>query len=157
MTSVPHPESLPVRHEVSVQRACYEVYRILQWGFVAVPIIAGLDKFFYVLTDWSQYVAPWAARIVGGNVRTAMMVVGIIEIIAGIGVAIKPRYFGFVACAWLCCIIINLLTKSGYYDIALRDFGLAVAAFCLGLLAMVYDHGNFGGLMRNKMAPPLER
>jgi hypothetical protein len=153
MTSVPHPESLPVRPAVSVQRAGYEVYRILQWGFVAVPIIAGLDKFFYVLTDWGQYLAPWAARMIGGNVHACMMIVGIIEIIAGIGVAIKPKYFGFVVVGWLLCIIVNLLTKSGYYDVALRDFGLAVAAFCLGRLAMVYDHGNFGGLMRHTMTP----
>lgn len=113
----------------------YQAYRILQLGFVAAPILAGLDKFFNVMVEWEQYLAPFIGNMIGA--RTFMIVVGVIEIAAGIGVALKPRLFAYVVAAWLAGIIVNLLL-TGYYDIALRDLGLALGALALGRLSMMY-------------------
>jgi uncharacterized membrane protein YphA (DoxX/SURF4 family) len=117
----------------------YQAYRILHFGFTALPVIAGLDKFTHILVNWDMYLAPVIARISSIPVHTLMMVIGIIEIIAGILVAIKPRIGAYIVAAWLCGIIINLLLLSGYYDIALRDFGLALGAIALGRLSMNFD------------------
>jgi uncharacterized membrane protein YphA (DoxX/SURF4 family) len=117
----------------------YQAYRILYFGFTALPIIAGLDKFTHILVNWDMYMAPVIARISPIPAHTLMMVIGVIEIIAGILVAIKPRIGAYVVAAWLCGIIINLLLLSGYYDIALRDFGLALGAIALGRLSMNFD------------------
>lgn len=114
----------------------YLAYRILQIGFVAAPILAGLDKFFNILVDWSQYLAPFIGDMVGAG--TFMAIVGVIEIVAGIGVAVKPRIFAYVVSGWLGAIIINLLLIPGYYDVALRDLGLALGALALGLLSQTY-------------------
>jgi hypothetical protein len=91
-------------------------------GFIAAPIIAGLDKFFHILVDWTQYLAPIVPRLTGINAATFMMIVGIIEIVAGIVVAVKPKFGGLLVAAWLWGIIINLSLIPGFYDIALRDF-----------------------------------
>lgn len=115
----------------------YQAYQILHIGFVVAPIVAGLDKFLGFLTDWSQYLAPIFGNAIGAD--TFMMVVGVIEIIAGIGVALKPRIFAYVVAAWLVGIILNLLILGDYFDIALRDLGLALGALALGRLAAVYD------------------
>ena len=115
----------------------YQAYRILQVGFVAAPIVAGLDKFLGLLTDWEQYLAPFIADVIGAG--TFMAIVGVIEIAAGIGVAIKPRIFAYVVSAWLVGIIINLLMIPGFYDIALRDLGLALGALALGRLSETYS------------------
>jgi hypothetical protein len=117
----------------------YQAYRILHFGFTALPIIAGLDKFTHILVNWDMYLAPVFARISPILAHTLMMVIGVIEIIAGILVAIKPRIGAYVVATWLCGIIINLLLLSGYYDIALRDFGLALGAIALGRLSMNFD------------------
>lgn len=114
----------------------FQAYRILQIGFVVAPIVAGLDKFMGLLTDWEQYLAPFIADIVGAG--TFMAIVGVIEIAAGIGVAVKPRIFAYVVSAWLVGIIINLLLIPGFYDIALRDLGLALGALALGRLSEKY-------------------
>ncbi|MEX2218398.1 MAG: hypothetical protein WD749_06515 [Phycisphaerales bacterium] len=111
-----------------------QAFWLLRAGFTAVPIVAGMDKFFHALVNWDQYLAPWVARIVGGA-HGFMLVVGVVEIIAGIGVAIWPRIFGWVVAAWLLGIVVNLLTLPGYYDVALRDVGLMVGAVALALLA----------------------
>jgi hypothetical protein len=126
----------------------YQAYRILQLGFVAAPILAGADKFFDKLADWDHYLAPQVSALVGGHAHGFMMVVGAIEIVAGIGVALKPRYFAYVVAAWLLGIIVNLLLTGTYFDIALRDLGLALGALALGRLAQLYDRGMAGGLMR---------
>jgi hypothetical protein len=115
----------------------YQAYRILQLGFVVAPIVAGLDKFTGLLTDWEQYLAPFISDAIGAG--TFMAVVGVIEIAAGIGVAIKPRIFAYVVSAWLVGIIINLLLIPGFYDIALRDLGLALGALALGRLSETYS------------------
>lgn len=116
----------------------YQAFWILRLGFIAAPILAGLDKFFYLLTDWSQYVAPLVEQAVGGQVGAFLAVVGVIEIVAGIGVALKPRIFAYVVAAWLVGIIINLLLIPGYFDVALRDLGLALGALALGRLSEMY-------------------
>lgn len=114
----------------------YQAYRILQLGFVAAPIIAGLDKFTNLLVDWEQYLAPFIGDLIAPGVF--MGIVGVIEIVAGIGVALKPRLFAYVVAIWLVGIIVNLLL-TGYYDIALRDLGLALGALALGRLSEHFD------------------
>ena len=103
------------------------------------PIAFGLDKFFNVMVDWPVYLAPWINDIAPGTGQQFMYFVGVTEIAAGVMVALKPRYGAYVVAGWLGGIILNLLTYSGYYDIALRDFGLMLGALTLARLASVYD------------------
>ena len=117
----------------------YQAFLLLRIVFAVAPIVFGLDKFFNVLVDWESYLAPWINDIVPGNAATAMHLVGVVEIVAGIAVALKPRYGAYLVAAWLGGIIIDLLSYSGYYDIALRDFGLLVGALALARLASRYD------------------
>ena|SRR6187200_2576496 len=117
----------------------YQAFVLLRLAFTVAPILFGLDKFTNVMVDWESYLAPWINDIIPGSASTAMHLVGVIEIVAGIFVALKPRYGAYVVAAWLGGIIINLLTYSGYYDIALRDFGLMLGALTLARLASVYD------------------
>lgn len=120
-------------------RPAYQAYQILHLAFVVAPILAGLDKFTHLLCDWDQYLAPWIARLspIGGH--DLMLVAGVIEVIAGILVAIKPRIAAPIVGVWLCLIIVNLLTMGTYLDVALRDLGLALGAFALGRLAIEFD------------------
>ncbi|OBB37312.1 DoxX family protein [Mycobacterium sp. 852002-51961_SCH5331710] len=117
----------------------YGAYLILRIGFTVLPIVMGLDKFTNVLTDWEGYLAPWIVDLSPFTAHQTMLIVGVIEIVAGIAVALKPRYAAYVVALWLAGIIVNLLTYSGFYDIALRDFGLLLGALTLGRLAAVYD------------------
>ena len=117
----------------------YGAFLLLRVGFTALPILMGLDKFTNFLVDWEIYLAPWIIDLSPLSAHGTMLVVGVIEIVAGIAVAIKPRYASYVVAAWLAGIIFNLLTYPGFYDVALRDFGLLVAALTLGRLASVYD------------------
>lgn len=105
-----------------------------------MPILAGLDKFCDLLTNWDMYLVPWIARLSPISGHHLMMVFGVIEVIAGILVAIKPKWFAPIVGIWLCLIIINLLTMGANYDVALRDFGFALGAFALGRLAVEFDH-----------------
>jgi hypothetical protein len=107
---------------------------VLRVGYAVLPVIAGLDKFAHVLVDWDKYLAPQIATMFHGT-HGFMSFVGVVEIIAGIGVAIMPRVFGYVVMAWLLGIVVNLLMLGGYYDVALRDFGLAIGAFALARLS----------------------
>ena len=116
-----------------------QAFRILQFGFVAAPVLAGLDKFFHLLVNWDQYLPSIVARLSPIDGHTLMLVVGVIEVIAGIGVAIKPRIFAYVVAAWLVIIIINLLLIPGYFDIALRDFGLFLGALALARLSQQFS------------------
>lgn len=118
----------------------YQAYQILHVAFVAAPVIAGLDKFAQLLTNWDNYLAPQAQSILGANTHTFMLVVGVIEVIAGLLVAIKPKIGAYVVAAWMAMIIVNLLLTGKYFDIALRDFGLFLGALALGRLSMAYDH-----------------
>ena len=117
----------------------YQAFWLLRIGFTVLPILFGLDKFFNVLVDWEIYLASWINDIVPGNASDAMHLVGVVEIVAGVAVALKPRYAAYIVAAWLGGIIVNLLTLSGYYDIALRDFGLMAGALTLARLASKYD------------------
>jgi uncharacterized membrane protein YphA (DoxX/SURF4 family) len=117
----------------------YQGYLLLRIGFAVAPILFGLDKFFNVLVDWERYLAPWIGRIVPVSASAAMHVVGVVEIAAGVIVALKPRYGAYLVAAWLGGIIVNLLTYPGYYDIALRDFGLMLGALTLARLASKFD------------------
>ncbi len=112
---------------------------LLRIAFTVAPILFGLDKFFNAMVDWEQYLAPWINDVVPGSASTAMHLVGAIEIVAGVFVFVKPRYGAYVVAAWLGGIVVDLLTYSGYYDIALRDFGLMLGALTLARLASVYD------------------
>jgi hypothetical protein len=119
--------------------AGYQAFMMLRLAFTVAPILFGIDKFFNVLVDWPQYLAPWINDILPGTAQTGMYIVGVIEIVAGLVVAVRPKFGGPLVAAWLGGIIINLLTYSGYYDIALRDFGLMLAALTLTRLAWAYD------------------
>ena len=117
----------------------YQAFALMRLTFTVAPIAFGIDKFSNVLVDWPTYLAPWINDIAPGSGQDFMYLVGAIEILAGIAVALKPRYGGYIVAAWLAGIVINLLTHSGFYDIALRDFGLMLAALTLARLAAVYD------------------
>ncbi|MGH2879268.1 MAG: hypothetical protein ACRDK4_06675 [Solirubrobacteraceae bacterium] len=117
----------------------YQAFWLLRIGFTLAPILFGIDKFANVMVNWEQYLAPWIREASPLSATHTMYVVGAIEIVAGIAVAIKPRYAAYIVAAWLGGIIVNLLTYSGYYDVALRDFGLLLAALTLARLASKYD------------------
>src|SRR6478736_8815589 len=117
----------------------YQAYRILHFGFVVAPILAGLDKFFHLLVNWDQYLPGVVARMSPVQPHTLMLVVGVIEIVAGIGVALKPRIFAYIVAAWLALIVINLLLIPGYFDVALRDFGLLLGALALARLSQQFS------------------
>jgi hypothetical protein len=119
--------------------AGFQAFTLLRITFTVAPIAFGIDKFFNGMVDWEKYLAPWINRLIPGTGHSFMLFVGIVEITAGLVVALKPRYGAFLVAAWLAGIIVNLLTYSGYYDIALRDFGLLLGALTLGRLAMKYD------------------
>ena len=117
----------------------YQAYQILRLGFTVAPIVAGLDKFFNLLVNWEQYLPPFVNNLVGGHGHGLMLVVGVIEVIAGLGVAFMPRVFAYVVSAWLLLIVGNLLMIPGYFDVALRDFGLALGALALARLSQEFD------------------
>lgn len=108
---------------------------LLRTVFTVAPILFGLDKFANLLTDWPRYLAPWIDGILPGDAQQVMYAVGVIEILAGLVVAVAPRVGAWIVAAWLLGIIVDLLTVPGYFDVALRDFGLLVGAVALGLLA----------------------
>jgi hypothetical protein len=112
-----------------------EAFLLLRTVFTIAPIAFGLDKFFNVLTDWEQYLAPWINDLVPGSAHQAMLAVGVIEILAGVVVAVRPSIGAYVVAAWLFGIVVNLLSIGDYYDVALRDFGLLVGALALARLA----------------------
>ncbi len=117
----------------------YQAYALLRLAFTVAPIAFGLDKFFNVMVHWPKYLAPWIDGIMPGSAQQFMYVVGGIEILAGVIVALKPRYGAYVVAAWLAGIVVNLLSYGEWYDIAVRDFGLMLGALTLGRLASVYD------------------
>jgi uncharacterized membrane protein YphA (DoxX/SURF4 family) len=116
-----------------------QAFQILRLGFTVAPIVAGLDKFFHLLVNWDQYLPPFVNNLTSGHGHQLMFAVGVIEIVAGLGVAFKPRIFAYIVSLWLLLIVVNLLLIPGYFDVALRDFGLALAAFALGRLSQEYD------------------
>jgi hypothetical protein len=128
----------PLRSAVAAEPG-YQAFLLLRTAFTLAPIVFGLDKFTNLLAEWPVYLAPWIDGIVPGTAQQAMYAVGVVEILAGVLVAVAPRLGGWVVAAWLAGIIVNLLTIPGFYDIALRDFGLLVGAVALARLATAYD------------------
>jgi uncharacterized membrane protein YphA (DoxX/SURF4 family) len=130
----------PTRNPIAHSDPVYQAYRLLQLGFVVAPIVAGADKFFHLLVNWDNYLAPTVNGAIGGHGHAFMLVVGVIEVVAGIGVALWPRIFSHVVAAWLLGIIVNLLlippsNPLPHYDVALRDLGLFLGALALGRLS----------------------
>jgi uncharacterized membrane protein YphA (DoxX/SURF4 family) len=121
------------------REAGYQAFLMLRLAFTVAPIAFGLDKFFNVLTDWPHYLAPWVNDIMPGSGQDFMYFVGVVEIVAGLVVLVRPRFGAPLVAAWLAGIIFNLLTYSGFYDVALRDFGLMLGALTLARLAWHYD------------------
>ena len=117
----------------------FQAYVLLWIGFAVAPIGFGADKFLGAMVDWDKYLAPGIDAILPGSARQFMYVVGAVEIVAGLAVALKPRYGALLVAAWLGGIIVNLLLSFGWYDIALRDFGLLLGATALARLATTYD------------------
>ena len=116
----------------------FQAFWLLRIGFTVAPILFGLDKFFQVMTDWDRYLAPWVNDLVPGTAHEAMYAVGVIEVVAGLAVLLAPRFGGYLVAAWLLGIIVNLLSIGGYADVALRDFGLLLAALTLARLATAF-------------------
>jgi hypothetical protein len=127
------------RTPAAIDNPAYQAYLTLRVGFVVAPILFGLDKFTNLLTDWTTYLAPAIDRLAPGSATSAMLAVGIIEIIAGLVVAIRPKIGGYLVAAWLAGIIGNLLVAGDHYDIALRDLGLLLAALALARLATAFQ------------------
>ena len=119
------------RTSVGADRA----FLLLRTVFTVAPIAFGLDKFAELLTNWEQYLAPWINDLVPGTAHQAMLAVGVIEVVAGITVALAPRFGALLVAGWLAGIILNLVSMGEYYDVALRDFGLLVGALALAALA----------------------
>lgn len=115
-------------------------YWALRLTFGIIPIVAGLDKFTNLLTDWEAYLSPIAARLLPVSPHAFMLAVGIVEIAVGIGVlAGYARVFGWIAAGWLFAIAVNLLTTGRFFDVAARDVALAVSAFVLARLAPAHE------------------
>jgi uncharacterized membrane protein YphA (DoxX/SURF4 family) len=113
-----------------------QAYVLLRIAFIVAPILFGLDKFANVLTDdWTRYLSSTFNDILPGSAATGMHIVGVVEIAAGLLVAVAPRIGSLVVAGWLAGIILNLLILGGYGDIALRDFGLLIGALALNRLA----------------------
>ena len=127
------------RTSESVSSPGYQAFQILRTGFTVAPIVAGLDKFLHLLVNWDQYLPSFVNNLTGGHGHQLMLAVGLIEIVAGLGVAFKPRLFAYVVSAWLLLIVANLLMIPGYFDVALRDFGLSLGALALARLSQEHD------------------
>jgi hypothetical protein len=119
----------------------FQAFWLLRIGFTVAPILFGIDKFAEVLTNWDKYLAPWVDDLVPGTAHQAMYAVGVIEIVAGLAVFVLPRFGAYLVAAWLLGIIVNLVSIGGFGDIALRDFGLLLAALTLARLATAFPGG----------------
>lgn len=125
-------------------RPAYQSYVMLHVGFVVLPIVAGLDKFFHLLANWDQYLAPQVTQLLPVTNHTFMLAVGVIEMAAGLLVAVRPRIGAYVVALWLWGIIVNLLLIQSFYDIALRDFGLSLGAIALARLSTEFNPKPLG-------------
>jgi len=131
---------------VGIERdGTHDAFLLLRTVFTVAPILFGLDKFAEVMTDWDKYLAPWINDLVPGDAHDAMLIVGVVEVVAGLLVAVAPRIGGYVVALWLAGIILDLLTLGGYADVALRDFGLLVGALALARLAAAQTIGQGRG------------
>lgn len=131
--------SLSANTEEQVASPGRQAYQILHLAFTVAPLVAGLDKFFNLLVNWEQYLPSFVNRLTGGHGHELMLAVGVIEILAGLGVWFKPKIFAYVVSAWLLLIVVNLLMIPGYFDVALRDFGLSLGALALARLSHKFE------------------
>jgi hypothetical protein len=140
MALIDVPRLAPVASARSkLSNPAYQAFSLLRAGFTVAPILFGLDKFADWLVDWRIYLAPELNDLIPGNAHQAMLAVGVIEILAGVVVALRPKFGGYLVAAWLGGIIVNLLMQGDFYDIALRDFGLLIGALALARLAPAFD------------------
>lgn len=141
MTSTSEPSTTTSTRSAARTTGADRAFLLLRTVFTVAPIAFGADKCAEVLTDdWEGYLAPWINDIVPGSAHDAMLIVGVVEIVAGVVVAVLPRFGGLLVAAWLGGIIVSLIgTQANFYDIALRDFGLLIAALALSLLAFDRD------------------
>jgi hypothetical protein len=130
MDGVARPRIAPTRRSPADQ-----AFLLLRTGFVVAPALFGLDKFAGVLADWPAYLAPAVDRLIPGSADAAMLAVGVVEVVAGLVVAVRPKLGGSLVAAWLAAVIVDLLLLGGHADIALRDLGLLLAALALARLA----------------------
>jgi hypothetical protein len=126
---------------VTKTRPAYQAYQLLYLGFIVAPLVAGLDKFTHLLTNWDMYLAPVVADLLPFSAHTFMLIVGVVEIAAAALVALRPHIGAYVVAAWLAGIIVNLLLIPGYFDVALRDFGLLLGALALARLSEEFPEG----------------
>jgi|SRR5829696_1333559 len=139
LTAVLRPIPIPKREALSRDPSA-QAFMLLRIAFTVAPILMGLDKFAEVLTDdWTRYLSSEFDSIIPGNAADAMHIVGVVEVAAGLVVAVAPRFGGLLVAGWLAGIIVNLLLVGGYGDIALRDFGLLIGALALARLASAHD------------------
>ncbi len=151
MTSinVSHAGTAPAATTSSqLSNPAYQAFLLLRTGFTVAPILFGLDKFFDWMVDWRVYLAPEVNDLIPGNAHQAILIVGAVEILAGVVVALRPRFGGYLVAAWLAGIIVNLLLQADFYDIALRDFGLLLGAVALARLATAFDRPRTTGRVR---------
>jgi hypothetical protein len=141
MTSinVSQATAAPATTSPQLSNPAYQAFMLLRAGFTVAPILFGLDKFLDWLVNWRIYLAPEINDLIPGNAHQAMLFVGVVEIVAGVVVALRPRFGGYLVAAWLAAIIVNLLLQADFYDIALRDFGLLLGALALARLATAFD------------------
>jgi len=119
--------------------AAYQAFLLLRTAFVVAPVLFGIDKFTNLLTDWVRYLAPSIAHLSPFTPTTTMYAVGVVEVVAGVVVALHPRLGGAVVALWLAGIVLNLLLLGTYYDVALRDVGLLLGAVALQRLSTRFD------------------
>ena len=134
-----HGKHAVTRARTDIHEPSYQAFQILHWGFVAAPFLAGLDKFFNLLAQWDGYLSPTFARLSPLSAQATMRTVGVIEMVAAVLVAVRPRLGAYVVAAWLGGIMLNLLLLGHGYDVALRDLGLFLGALALGRLSETYD------------------
>jgi hypothetical protein len=137
ITAEPQPGLSPTSRRLA--DPAFQAFTLLRIGFTVAPILFGLDKFVDWLVDWEIYLAPEINDIIPGSAHQAMLAVGAIEVIAGLVVAVRPKFGGYLVATWLAGIIINLLLQADFYDVALRDFGLLLAALSLARLATAFE------------------
>ena len=134
-TTLLHRPVTGSRIRARVRDPRFQAFALLRIGFTAAPILFGLDKFLDWLVDWRIYLAPELDDLIPGSAHQAMLAIGIVEILAGLVVALRPKWGGYLVAAWLAGIIVDLLVLGDHYDVALRDFGLLLGALTLARLA----------------------
>ncbi len=138
-----HTDGTGATLRLQLDDPAFQAFWLLRIGLTVAPILFGLDKFIHALVDWDKYLAPEFADLFNAEPHTLMYFVGAVEILAGLLVLARPHVGAYVVAAWLGAIIVNLLMMADFYDVALRDFGLLIAALTLGRLAAAFPDELF--------------